>query len=109
MSKEFKVGDKVWRCYTDGSPQVDGREGGWFYGLGEDGVIAPSEILRIGPYQEGGPDMLFFDRMDFSPPEISFHTRREALAEAIRQNEALASELTMEIARLKEEIASCKD
>ena len=46
---------------------------------------------------------------DVTPPDTLHATKREALAEAIRQNEGLASALTLEIARLKEELAACKD
>lgn len=103
---EFKVGDKVWLCYTDGSSQSEGMLGGRFYGLGHNN---PVEIKRIGPYEEGSRDVLWDRTGLWFRPEDVFRTKREALAEVIRQNEMLASELTMEIARLKEELGSCQD
>ena len=77
---EFKVGDEIW--FVD-RPYDDIR---WYT------VSAKMTIMQCNSLRTNN----------------AFHTRREALAEAIRQNEGLASELAMEIARLKEELESCK-
>lgn len=107
---EFKVGDKVWPIYDDGSPAVGDLLPGWFWGIGD-----PEVVTRVGPMEVqgrgAGPDRLFCEGDNYVglTPDYCFHTRREALAEAIRQNEGLASALTLEIARLKEELVDCKD
>lgn len=109
MSK-FKVGDKVWRLCRWSRIAPQGLSS---WDIPYDGYGDPAVITYIGPVEVGGADMICFhlpkEATDDHHPKYCFHTKREALAEAIRQNEGLASALTLEIARLKEELASCKD
>lgn len=104
--KEFKVGDVVWFVYGPDEEHHTHT------------VVGSSVVRKIGKMEDYWPKEigvgLWFDDDepygDDWPPPVNttnvFHTRQEALAEAIRQNEALSSELTVEIARLKEELAS---
>jgi len=92
--RTFKVGAKVLAVHRS-----IGREDDDFYGVSQQLTIQdvhPEEECAY--YLCGGEYCAWYTR------DIVFSTRKEALAEAIHQNEALASDLTLEIGRLKDEL-----